>query len=183
MHNEDKKHFKMKKKRLIIPIVIIVALIIVFELYIYLKPGLSGNAILSNIFGKNKAVTQNANVPTGNVERIALTKETLPLYLQSLQMIKDMPKDSEILLKVYNPGTNVVEDTYVIRSGTVTKGTSDKPDVEINLNTNIIPELIDFCPRVKRAYNDGDITFSPKISNVQFLWKYKSMMKYQSCLM
>ena len=158
-----------KKKKQIIAVIIIIAVI---SLLIFLehKSAFSGKAIAPS---KIQVSTKPAVV----------TKENFPAYLQNSQLVKDLPKDAAISLKLYNfdAGERQWEESYIIEKSKVQEGLAQNPDLEIWLHSKYIPQASNFCSAAKKAKSNGDIAFELKLSKVKFLWKYRGMMKYKEC--
>ena len=114
----------------------------------------------------------------------SIDKENLADYLKTLNIVKDLPKDALILVKLYNfnSGSREFEESYVIKKSDVIKGGVDNHDLIVSINSKYIPELKDLCSAVKKAKSKGDLSFELKISTIKFLWQYKGMLKYKSCL-
>ncbi len=168
----------MKKNKknylgIIISIILILILVIVIT-----KPIISGNAFLQNIF---KNSNQNTAPKIQNL--ISLTKENFPSFLQSQQIIKDLPANSLISLKLYNmeAETKNWEESYIIKKGKVEKGNLENPDIIIYLNSKYIKDLGNICDAAKQAKANGDISYDTKISQLSIMWKYKNMIKYSRC--
>jgi len=165
-----KKNNKSKYKYIIlISILIIVLLLVIF------KPIILGYAILENFLQKN----YNSNVQ----KPVSVTKENLPSSLESQQMIKDLPDNSLILLRLYNSykGNRNWEESYIIKKGKVEKGSIENPDLTIVLSSIYIKDLGSFCQTIKLAKAIGDIGYDTKMSQLSLMWKYSKMLKYRSC--
>jgi hypothetical protein len=120
---------------------------------------------------------------SGQINNISVTKENLPLFLENLQMIKELPIDAVILLKLYNfnTGQRQWEESYVIKKSSVTQGNIDNPDITIVLASKYVPQLNDFCATLQKAKANNDIGYDTKMSNLAFLWKYRGVLKYKGC--
>jgi len=130
---------------------------------------------------KQALVTPQAN--TGNYEPVAITKENLPDFFKVQGFVLDLPSDGVILVRLYSfeTGERVYEESYVIRKGSVEKGSVENADITVILSSKYVPELGDFCGAVKKAKQNGDIGFETSIGKVALAWKYKSMTKYKDC--
>ena len=115
---------------------------------------------------------------------IVVTKENMPSYLANQQVIKDLPSDAKILLKLYSgdgSGNKIWEESYSITKGKVTLGTVDSPDITINLDSVEVPDLGNFCGAIQKAKAAGNVGFELGLGKASLLWKYGGMMKYKSC--
>lgn len=128
---------------------------------------------------KQNTISNNQN----NNPIVNLTKESLPGFLNNQEVIKALPSDAVISLKFYNfnTGERVIEEEYTIRKGAVTEGAAVNPDLEIMLASKYLPELGDFCGVINTAKANGDFSADLKISQTNFLWKYKSVIGYRNC--
>ena len=91
------------------------------------------------------------------------------------------------ILKFYNlksDGSKVFEKSYILKKGSVKEGDLSNPDLIISINSNYLSSLTNknFCEIIKKAYSNGDVSFETSLSKVSLAWKFKSMMKYKSCL-
>jgi hypothetical protein len=125
--------------------------------------------------------SENVGVP---VKPVVITKENLPLYIQGQQMVKDLPGNAVIGLKLYNfdTGERQWEESYVISKGKVEIGNTDSCDIVIVLNSKYVPELGNFCGAVQKAKTNGDFRIETSMGETALMWKFKGMMKYKSCL-
>ncbi|MBI2629275.1 hypothetical protein HYW74_04275 [Candidatus Pacearchaeota archaeon] len=158
----------MKTKKLLIFLSVLFALIIIsFFLYIGSKGIFSGKATL--------------NFKEDNGEWSDINKENFPQYLVSQQIVKDLPKDSEILLKLIND-EKIIEKNYIISRNSVMENEAENPDVAITLNSKYIDELENgLCETLKKAKENNEMNFEMKLNIVSFLWKYKNEIKYKNC--
>lgn len=127
------------------------------------------------------------NFLSGNVvneDFSVINKENIGNYLEKQNIVKDLPRDAIILIRLYNfnSGSRQWEESYAVKKANVKKGDIENPDLIITMNSKHVSELKDVCSAVKKAKTDGDLSFELKISNVKFLWKYKGMLKYKECL-
>lgn len=131
---------------------------------------------------KQAPTTPQANTGT-NVPVVVITKENLPDFFESQGFVKDLPSDGVVLVKLYSfeTGERVYEESYVIRKGSVEKGTVDNADMTILLSSKYVSQLGDFCQAVKNAKQNGDIGFETSMGKVALAWKYKSMTQYKDC--
>ncbi|MFA5259560.1 MAG: hypothetical protein WC979_08410 [Candidatus Pacearchaeota archaeon] len=120
---------------------------------------------------------------TGTYEPIVITKENLPDFFKVQGFVQDFPSDGVVLVKLYSfeSGERVYEESYVIKKGSVEKGSVENADITIILSSKYVPELGDFCGAVKKAKQNGDIGFETSMGKVALAWKYKGMTKYKDC--
>lgn len=113
-----------------------------------------------------------------------INKEDLASYLEKQNIVKDLPKDALILVKLYNfdSGSREWEESYVLKKSEVIKGSIGNPDLIITINSKYVPELKDLCSAIKNAKSKGDLGYESKINAVKFLFRYGGMLKYKSCL-
>jgi len=151
----------MKKRHVIIISIIIVILIL---LGIYFRVTISGNAIVSS-------------------ESVIVTKENLQVYLEKKEIVRDLPKNALISVRLYNlnQGERQWEESYIIKKRSVEQGKIESPDLDVIMNSKYVSELGDLCSTIKKAKTNGDFGFDAKISKIAFLWKYKGMLKYRKC--
>jgi hypothetical protein len=155
---------------------IIFAVIAVILLLIYLIPKI-------NFSGKTISLPDKSlNAGAGNVAA-AITKENFAEYAEKQNLVKDLPKDSKILLKFYNfnSGERQWEDIYAIKKGEITKGSVENPDLIIFIHSKYIQQSSDICSAIKKANQNNDLSYEIFISDIKFLWKYKSILKYKNC--
>jgi hypothetical protein len=123
------------------------------------------------------------NVP---IQAIKITYDNLDFTLSKTNMIKDLPKDAIILLHFYNfnTGEREIEKSYVFTLGEIKEGVIENEDIAIYIHSKYLNELTtaNFCSVIQEANSNGDLGTEKKISNTALLWKYKSMLKYRSCL-
>jgi hypothetical protein len=108
---------------------------------------------------------------------------TQPVYknsgissLSSSQIVKDLPEGSTIELKLG-------ENFYTIQKNLISSGKPSNADVSIFLPDSYTNSLVsDFCETVKKADKNGDLVVRTTLSKASLTWKYRSMLKYKSCL-
>lgn len=174
---DENSKFHKNKRFLFLLLIIIILIIVGFIIY---------NLPKINNFLSGRVVSEEFSV---------INKENLGNYLEKQNIIKDLPKDAVILVRLYNlnSGSRQLEEEYLIKKSEVRKinsksadleeiGNSDNPDIIIYLNSKYVPELKDLCSAIKNAKTNNDLSFESKISNIRFLWKYGGMFKYRRCL-
>ncbi len=168
----------MKKNKSSRYIWITISIILILILFAAIaRPIISGNAFLQNkIKNSQKTVSTNQNA-------ISLTKETLPSFLASQQIITDLPDNSIISLKLYNfdGGGRNWEESYIIKKGKIEIGNTDNPDITVFLDSKHLKNLGNLCDAVKQAKSNGDIGYDTKMSQLSIMWKYKKLLKYRNC--
>jgi hypothetical protein len=158
----------MKRKKLIIILSSIILLILIISI---VNSQITGNSV-------------NSNNPQG--EQITVTRDTLPLYLKTLEIVKDLPKKGVIGFSFYDysTGERVITHKYLLTKGEaeLKDYTNENPDIIVSVHTRYFSQLGDFCGAVKAAKSNDDLAIDLKISTSTLLWKYKGMMKYKDCL-
>ncbi|MEM0465929.1 MAG: hypothetical protein QXW97_04495 [Candidatus Pacearchaeota archaeon] len=154
-----KKNKSLDRKKILSILAFIVLGIFLMPRIIY--PNVSGNVIYSG----------------GEVN-----KENFASYLEQQQIIKDLPKNGLINLKLYKNenGQKIFEESFIITKGRVVKGESNKPDAIIYLNSNYIKDN-DFCSTIKSALENNDLEYELKKSEFFLTLKYSGMLKYKNC--
>ena len=112
----------------------------------------------------------------GTQQNVIVTEANFPTYLASTNLVKDLPGDASIILKTE-------KKTYAVQAGSVTEGSLDNPDMIITIPSSYIPKLSNgFCTTMQEAYKSGDLSFSLNIGSASAAWKYRTLLKYKSCL-
>jgi len=149
----------------------------------YFYSGMIGKVVMSF---KSINSDKSPSVIYGARTQIVVTKDNLPQYLSSQSIVKDLPKDGKILLKLYNfnSGERQWEESYLITKGSVIKTNEEDADVAILIDSKYIGEFGSkgFCNALKEANQNGDLGSEMKISEVAFMWKYAGIIKYKSCI-
>ncbi|MFA6023482.1 MAG: hypothetical protein WC781_05325 [Candidatus Pacearchaeota archaeon] len=120
-----------------------------------------------------------------NSTPLVITKENLPSYIASQQIVKDLPAHAIISLRFYNynSGERQWENSYIITRNSVVEGTSENPDIELTMASLYIPEFKNgFCSTIAKADANKDLGINMLKSKMELTWKYKGLMKYKSCL-
>ena len=152
MHNKVEK--KSKRKFIIILIILIILVVGLGIYYSFFKP-----------------------VKTGKHIPIALNEENLPGYLESLNIVQDLPKEANIQI-------NFGDNKYSIKKGNVQEGGEENSDVEVSVPEDYIGKIGQegLCSALQEAVQDGEINFETSLSNSELLWKYKGLLKYKDCI-
>lgn len=159
---------------------IILGILLLILIAVFIAYG-SFTGKMINWFGFKKI-----NIPSSSsslMQNIIVTKANFPIFLQSTNLVRELPNDAEIQLKFYNfdSGVRVWEENYVIQKDLVNAGEAEDPDAVVVMSSSYIDKLGNFCSAVQEARNNGDLGFEIKKSTVLLLWKYKGLMKYKSC--
>lgn len=156
--------------------IIVIALVVgaVIGLSIFQKKNIGGNVI-----SLNAGVKSSSNV---NSQLVVITKDNLAGFLQAQQLIKDIPDKGVFILKLYNfnSGNRQIENSYVLKKGDVKRGDGEG-DAVIYLHSKYVSQLGYFCAAMRSAKQNGDLGYETKMSEISFMWKYKSLLKYKSC--
>ncbi len=108
--------------------------------------------------------------------KMVVTEENLPIYLSANDLVKDLPSGATISLKT-------TDKEYIVKRGQVKEGVADNPDIIISIPSSYIPKLNSgFCPTLEEARANGDLFTETRISKLSLAWKYRSVLKYKSCL-
>ncbi|HLC53414.1 MAG TPA: hypothetical protein VJK03_02625 [Candidatus Nanoarchaeia archaeon] len=122
----------------------------------------------------------------GNEPAVRINYSNFEQQVVQQPFIKDLPAEGVILLQFYNfaEGNRVLENSYVLKKNSVTKNTVDAPDATIMLHAKYLDSLTNknFCSVIADARNNGDFAIENRLSASAFAWKYRSMLKYKSCL-
>jgi len=175
----------MKIRFLIIITIIIVILAIggVLGYYAFYHKNINDN--------KTPAKTSTSNSSSSGVvissskAQVVINQDNLPDFLKTQNIVKDLPSNAVIMLKLYNydTGERQWESSYVIKKGSVTKGSVEEPDITLILASKYVPKLSNFCGTIQTAKKNNDFGVETTMSQTALLWKYKSVMKYKDCLM
>ena len=116
---------------------------------------------------------------------IDITYNNLPEYLSKNAVIRDIPDDTEILLRFFNfnTGSREYENTFILTKGDVKEGSTTEPALTMEINSKYLNEWNsrNFCQIMTKANNNGDLGYSSDLSTAKLLWKFKSMNKHKSC--
>lgn len=170
--NEKMKEKKPKYKTLLIVAIIVVIVVIMAAVFFF-----GGKSSMLSLLKKGE--TQE-----GSFERIEVTKENLPTYLESLDPINDLPDDASIQVQLYHfeGDERVMEESYVITQGNVEEGEAHNPDIVIVLHSDYVKDLGNFCSTLRSANKNGDLGIELNDNAAALLWKYKSIVTHKSCL-
>jgi hypothetical protein len=100
-------------------------------------------------------------------------------------MIRDLPKNSEVLLKFYkfDLGERKTEKSFLLKSEGIEETSISSSEVVIWLSSKYILGLTNknLCSTFKKANRAGDLEIETELSSVALAWKFKSMTKYKDC--
>jgi len=155
----------------------IVAIVLVSALIIFL-------CFFGNLPSKATGASSKG-IPGIYAAPVNVTYENIARVLSSNQIVKDLPAGATLLLRFYNfnTGTRQWEKSYIIKRGDVREG-SAAADMTIMINSKYLSELTssNFCSVLQKAQRNGDFGTESTMSKLSLMWKYRSMMKYKSCL-
>lgn len=141
--------------------------------------------VLKSSNGLNKMGSGVEVVIAGNVvyDQVKITKDNLPGFLQTQQIVKDIPGNGILVFKIYNYWNNQrnIEQSYVLTKGKVEKGDNVNADVIIYLESKYVGYLGDFCNTIKTAKKNNELGFESNMNEALFMWKYKGLLKYKGC--
>jgi len=166
----------MKRAYKYLIFIIVIALVVgaVIGLSIFQNKNIEGNVV---------QVSAEVKPSSGsNSQLVVVTKDNLAGFLQTQQLIKDIPDKGVFILKLYNfdTGTRQIENSYILKRGKVEIGDGEG-DATIYLHSKYVSQLGDFCAAMRSAKQNGDLGYDTKMSEISFMWKYKSLLKYKSC--
>jgi hypothetical protein len=166
---------KQKSKKKVTAGIIIAILICFSILYIFAKP-----QIIGNIMGF-PAKTSNA---PGLNSFTKVSFENFPQYLESQDIMKDMPDSALISIKFYkiDKESKVIEKSYIIRGKKVGEGVIDNPDIGLSMDSKYIRDFSNgFCATVSKAMKNKELDVNTRLSQSSLTFKYLSITKYLSC--
>ena len=108
---------------------------------------------------------------------VDLSAETLPGYLSAQQIVKSLPKTTDIQV-------NFGENEYVIEEGSIDFGESEDPDVTIELPEEYIDKIGEegLCVSLQEAIANGDLEVTTEMTEAELMWKYRALLKYRGCI-
>ncbi|MEK6800972.1 MAG: hypothetical protein AABY10_06190 [Nanoarchaeota archaeon] len=96
--------------------------------------------------------------------------------LSSSNILKDLPEKASIKLLIGNKA-------FTIKKSSLVSGSPSDPDITVNLPEKYAVSLISNpCQAAKSANSNGDLKVTIHKSKASLLLKYRSMLKYRSCL-
>jgi len=132
---------------------------------------------------------QTSNINQNKVKGIsgnAISKDDLASALEKENVMKDLPKDAKLNLRLYNfnSGIREWEKDYKITKGSVNDGLYDNPDAMIIIHSKYFDNLKpdeSFCNVISKAKQNGDIGVEVYMSKALFFFKYREILKYEDC--
>lgn len=174
MRNYSNSKNDYEKKWVIVVIIVVLIVLLAIEnkntlgAFLGLKPKTSSKPTTSSS-------APEVGINYGNIEQI----------FSGSSMIKDLPKDSVVLLKFYNfdAGQKEWEKSYVMKTGEVKEGYADNADLIVTIHSGYLKQMTNknFCSMIKTANANGDLGIESELPKVKLLWKFKSMLKYRDC--
>lgn len=165
----------MKKSIIIAMVVGIVVLLIIGVVFSLMN---NKKEVVGNV-----EVNANPNPVQTEQVVVSITKDNLPGFLVGQQVVKDIPEKAVLMLRFYNfnSGERQWEESYVIKKNSVEKASTEEYDVMLIMDSKYLSDLGDLCGAVKKAKANNDFGFESEMSSTEFMWKYKSMLKYKDC--
>jgi len=110
------------------------------------------------------------------IKGIDLTKEGFSEYLEEHALIKELPKNSNVLLKLNG-------DSYFLGHGIVKKYSNSEADLEIVIPENYISKIGEegLCIVMSEGLNSGEIKVETELSESELVWRYRDVLKYREC--
>ena len=180
--SKNKKHITI----LIAIILLIVVAIIMGVLFMQFNKSNKSNT------GKNSGnYQQSASANPGDLNPVyrQVTIEdynNLEEILANNEMIQKLPEDATLLLAFYNfdSGKREWEKTYILTRGNVEEGTTEEYEIKLIMHSKYLTILNkdNLCDVVKTAKSNQNFGSETQLSSLSLAWKFKSMLKYKSCL-
>jgi len=108
----------------------------------------------------------------------------LSKVLAGNNIIASLPNNAVILLKPYhyNGKTQIWDDSYVIKKGSIAKGTASA-DLGVIVDDAYVYQINNqnFCDIIKKANSESNMRTEAYISQLALMWKYRSMMGQKAC--
>jgi len=143
----------------------------------------------SSIFGdeKNSLQKQQSYYQKSIEENnTPITYSEIPEVLSNQQIIKDLPKDTTLLLKFYNftDGERQWEHSFILKKGKVVDGETNSYDLFLYIHSKYLQTFRSqgLCGTIQNANNRGDLGVETTLSNTALTWKFKNMLNYRDCL-
>lgn len=140
-----------------------------------------GNVIFQNNVQNQDSVQNKA--PTS--AKKTTDYSTLVSDLLKSDIVQDLPNDAVLRLQFYNfdSGVREWEKSYNLKKNSVQEG-SDTGNIQIIMHSKYVQDfkIKSVCEVLTSAKNNGDFGVDTEMSDSALVWKYKSMMKYRSCL-
>ncbi len=163
---KNRKYMHISKERKVsLAVALIAVLLLSVALFIPIKINgtISGFAYSSNT--------------ASSVKIKVVTMENLPGYLEGTSLVKDLPKDAVISLKVG-------ESSFIVKKGDVQQGVAENPDIEVWFDEKYLEDLgaMGICGSASKAKNENGFRVYSSLSELELLWKFRSLLKYKDCI-
>ena len=113
---------------------------------------------------------------------VEINSASLPSVLEQFRLVDDLPEDSRIEI-------NVGDNSYIVEKGNVEvqdgESNSGEVDAKVSLPEKYFKVFGEkgWCDGLKEANANGDLNVEIEEGKKKdLLWKYKSLVKYKSCL-
>jgi len=107
---------------------------------------------------------------------INMTKEGFSEYLEEHTLIKELPEDSDISLKLNGY-------SYSLGQGIVEESSNSESDLEISIPEDYISKIGEegLCEVMGEGLSSGEIEIETELSESELVWKYRDVLKYREC--
>lgn len=126
------------------------------------------------------------NLQTSSGPTINITYENFAQTMSKDSIIRNLPKDSEVLLRFYNftGEKRVFERNFILKYDGILETNQSQSEVMILIHSKYLSGLTNknLCSTLKRANQAGDLGIETSLSSISLAWKFKSMTKYKDCL-
>ena len=153
-----------------------------------LEFSMTGSAIQGN--SKLEKVTTSPETSTNSNPVKIYSVPNYPQLISKLSsdpIVNNLPNDAIIELKFYNfnTGQRTWEKSYILKKDSIQEGTAQEKDFKILIHSKYVNEIKnkDLCTVAKQAKTNGDFGVESNLSELTLMWKYKSMLEYQDCLL
>ena len=116
------------------------------------------------------------SVEINEVKGINLTKEGFGNYLEEHLLIKELPENSDISLKLNGY-------SYSLSQGVVEESPNSEVDLEISIPEDLIEKIGEegLCSVMGEGLDSGEIEVETELSESELVWKYRDVLKYREC--
>jgi hypothetical protein len=180
---------KKQKRKIVLYIIIwlIIFLLIIAGIFLFAYFKVKNSPKTDNT--KQSVSSQQTTSPPAKVVYGVASEQDYKNFKDILaknNMIQDLPDNAKILLSFYNfyTGERVWEKSYTLTKGEVKEGSTEDYDIKLIMHSKYLTVLNEnnFCSTITSAKGNGDFASETSSSTISLLWKFKSMMKYKSCL-
>jgi len=106
--------------------------------------------------------------------------------LSGTAIVQDFPSKVTAGLRFFTfvGGNRIWQNEYIITKGSVVEGQSKDAEVKVILHSKYVERFYreDFCNVLKDANKNGDLGYETHLGTIALAWKFKSLLKYKSCL-